>query len=192
MKLKGLLLSSATGLVSLFACAGVTLAEPLEAGVSTTSPMQNPSIRFIEAREMEFAEVKDRNHEPVAAIFNDSGTTTSNARSFSDRLQGIGVGANSQVAQTLCAIQAAEVPTRQHNLDSVYYHLDKVQGLLAEHGGRGPEVSSAIQATYAADPNAMYQGMHVSMETTRCVPESVNATIDEADQTRLAIVQTAR
>lgn len=188
MNVKHLIAGSMLGF---FAVVGGAIAAPLEAGVSSGG-IQNPSIRFIEAREQNFQEAVRLNNAPVAAMFRDSQRTTNMATGLSDDLQGIGVGHNSQMARTLCAISSIEVSTRQENLDDVYFHLSKVQGLLAEHDANAGAISSEVSSTYNSDHNAVYQAMHASMETTNCVPASVNATIDQSEAARLAIVQTAR
>lgn len=194
MKGKSLIAGSVLGLIALSTCSSVVLAqeESLDIRIGTTTPIQNPEIRFVEARELAFKEAMSRNTPAVAAIFVDSPETTQVAQGLSQDLQMIGVGKNSQVAVALCAIEGLEVSTRQQNLDQVYFHLDKVEGLLAEYVFLGDEVSGAIRSTYASDPDAMYQNMHTSMETTNCVPDSVNALIDESEQARLAIVTQAR
>lgn len=195
MNLKHVLAGSATGLLALACFAGGAMAqtEPLEARVGTSSSIQNPSIRFIEARELSFREAISRNNAPVGTIFNDSNATTNSARGYADSLQSMGVGQNSEVATVLCAIEALEVSSRQETLDDVYFHLSKVYGLLYGNSDMGSEnILTATTTTYDSDRAAMYQSMHAAMETTNCVQDTVNAAIDEAEQTRLAIVWESR
>ena len=164
---------------------------PLEVELGS-SAISSPSIRFIEAREGAFKNAVNRNNEPVATIYRDSNSTTGNALDFSDRLHGIGVGANSQVARALCAIESTEVGSRQTDLEMVHFHLDRVAGLLAEVDPNGAAVDAVVSETWNRDQGAMYQSMQASMETTNCVPTTVNAAIDESEEERLAIAWTAR
>ncbi len=191
---KMLIAASCLGLIACSICPGAALGqeETLDVRIGVLSPIQRPEIRFIEARELAFVEALSSNTPVVAAIFADPPATTQLAQGLIQDLQGIGVGENSQMAATLCAIEATEVPTRQQNLDQVYFHLEKVEGLLAEHVDVGRDISTTIRRTYASDPNAMYQSLHTSMETTRCVPDRVNALIDASEQARLAVVSQAR
>ena len=178
--------------VALSSTGAVAQEEPLEVQLGSGSTISNPRIRFVEAREEAFKNAANRNNAPVATIYSDSNTTTGNALSYSNRLHGIGVGANSQVARALCAIESTEVDTRQTDLDMVEFHLEKVAGLLAEVDPNGAAVDAAVRDTSHQDRNAMYQSMQASMETTNCVPDSVNAAIDESEATRLGIAWTAR
>ena len=178
--------------VAFTATGAVAQEVPLEVQLGSTSTISNPSIRFVEAREGAFKNAVNRNNAPVATIYSDSNTTTGNALSYSNRLHGIGVGANSQVARALCAIESNEVATRQTDLNMVRFHLEKVAGLLAEVDSNGAAVDAAVNDLSHQDSHALYQSMQASMETTNCVPDSVNATIDDSEATRLAIAWTAR
>ncbi|WP_017327583.1 hypothetical protein [Synechococcus sp. PCC 7336] len=194
MKVRKILLGSAVGCLTLAMSTAGALAQatPLEVQLESTGSISSPSIRFVEARENAFKDAIRRNNVPVATIFDDSNATTRQAMGFSNRLHSVGIGANSQVARALCAIERTEVPTRQEDLKMVHFHLDKVAGLLAEMDGNGQAVSDAVRDTWSRDRDAMYQGMHASMETTNCVPTTVNAAIDESEAARLAIAYTAR
>ncbi len=186
-------LGCASGMLAVLVSATAVTAQqmPLEVEVGSTA-VSSPSIRFIEAREGAFKNAVNRNNDPVATIYRDSNSTTGNALSFSDRLHTIGVGANSQVARALCAIESTEVDSRQTDLEMVQFHLDRVAGLLAEMDPNGAAVDAAVSDTWDRDRSAMYQSMQASMETTNCVPTTVNTAIDESEAARLAIAWTAR
>ncbi len=115
MKLKNLLLLPAISLIGL--TAGITPAEAqetFEIEIRSVTP-----IRSVEVRESAFKQTLNDNIATVGTVFEDSPRTIALSQELSNQLHAIGVGENSQVAKTLCAIETLEVPSRRETFKKI-------------------------------------------------------------------------
>jgi hypothetical protein len=180
-----------TGLLALIlGMAGADAQETLEVEITRSTGMS-----MVEAEEQDFKNSLETKIPLVATLFADPPATVEASRTLVRELDNIGIGQNSQVVNAICTIERVEIPARRETLNDVNFHLEKVEGLLSEYPSeshRTRQVGAAINESYSRDPNAIYLYMHAGMEVQDCVPAELLATIQEAEQARLEIVQTIR
>lgn len=138
-------------------------------------------IRSVEARENTYKQELDQAIEQVGFTFNAAPGVILQSQALSDGLHQIGVGENSQVAATLCAIGELEVPSRYETFRQAYFHLNTVEELLAESTGQpaAAAIDAELMDSFTTEPVATYLYIHASLVENNCNPPLVVASLFE-------------
>ncbi|NJK64260.1 MAG: hypothetical protein HC921_17615 [Synechococcaceae cyanobacterium SM2_3_1] len=187
--IKPVILGATTSLVLLVISSVQGLAqETLETGIrATTGAATSRSSEVLFKRDV------DQAIPQVAEIFADSDATLEEAIELSTQLDRIGIGQNSPVSITLCAIGNIEVVTRRENLEAIKFHIDKVQSLLSTtQVAKGSQIGAALNQTFDSNPDAVYLYMHSAMAVRGCVPAEFLRVVQEAEEVRLETVDRIR
>ncbi len=162
--------------------------ETLETGIRTT-----PGAATSRSSEVSFKGDVEEAIPQVAEIFGDSEATIEQALELSTQLDQIGIGQNSPVSITLCAIGNIEVVTRRENLEAIKFHINKVQSLLSTtQVAKGSQIGAVLNQTFDSNPDAVYLYMHSAMAVRGCVPAEFLRVVQEAEEVRLESVDRIR
>jgi hypothetical protein len=115
-----------------------------------------------------YRETLESNIGEVGKFFDTQPLTIAQSQQLVDRLHTIGIGENTQVAQTLCAIETLEIHARKPNLEYMHFHLDTVEELLAENYAPAVAVDDAIDDAHAVNPEAVNLYMQASLLQQGC------------------------
>lgn len=167
MKQHNTLLTTIIGLLGLTAVsAGAATAQVVpELDVTIVAP---GTIQTEAVEEELYKETLESNIGEVGEFFDAQPLTIAQSQQLVDRLHAIGIGENTQVGQTLCAIETAEIPARKETSEDVHFHLDTVEELLAENYAPAVAIDDAIDDIHTLNPAAVDLYMQTSLLQQGC------------------------
>lgn len=172
MKLQTVVLGSVASIAALVAGSAPSFGQAQERVLI----VPQEQIRFVEARELDFAGELKVAIETVAFVDNYGTNTLQRALELGQTLDNIGeVGMNSIVATVLCTTYNSEVDSRKQNYEDYYQALTSVASMAqaSPNSENAEPTIEAITAVYEEDPDAfVLYGKAVGATTKECRGDS--------------------